>query len=176
MAAIIEHMTLFTRRSDGSVFELTRVDEVIQNSFKLCGQQLRNHGIEVATECDPSLPEILGDPIRLEQVLTNLITNARIALQSTSKEEKLITVRALHREADQSVSIEVADNGPGIPAAIRAKIFQPFFTTREPGKGTGLGLSVATRIVEEHQGRIELESQEGQGTLFRVVLPRRKAA
>jgi len=67
--------------------------------------------------------------------------------------------------------VSLKDNGSGIPEDLRDKIFQPFFTTTEPGKGTGLGLSVSGKIVEEHRGRIELESEEGKGSTFRVILP-----
>jgi signal transduction histidine kinase len=73
-----------------------------------------------------------------------------------------------------AVVVEIRDNGNGVPEHLREKIFQPFFTTKEPGKGTGLGLSVSSKIIEEHQGRIELESMVGEGTTFRVVLPIRE--
>ncbi len=70
-----------------------------------------------------------------------------------------------------SVVIEVKDNGGGVPEHKREKIFQPFFTTNAPGKGTGLGLSVSNKIIEEHQGRIELDSTVGEGATFKVILP-----
>jgi signal transduction histidine kinase len=69
------------------------------------------------------------------------------------------------------VTVEVKDNGGGIPDHLREKIFQPFFTTKDPGQGTGLGLSVSSKIIEEHKGRIEVESEVGRGTTFRVILP-----
>ncbi|MFH1293739.1 MAG: ATP-binding protein, partial [Pseudomonadota bacterium] len=72
---------------------------------------------------------------------------------------------------NHAVAVEVKDNGEGVPEDLKEKIFQPFFTTKEPGKGTGLGLSVSSKIIEEHRGRFELESKVGDGSTFRVILP-----
>jgi signal transduction histidine kinase len=111
------------------------------------------------------------NPIRLEQVFMNLITNARIAVDGGGKENKTIEIRTYQVDNRKEVAAEVKDNGGGIPEDLRDKIFQPFFTTTDPGKGTGLGLSVSGKIVEEHKGRIELDSEEGKGSTFRVILP-----
>ena len=177
MAEIIDHMRIFTRRAEGAPKEMVDVNGVIEGAFKFLGQQLRNHNIEVVQELRKDLPPVIGDVIRLEQVFLNLITNARNAVESSPKERKSIQVRTYQNGNLQSASdnhivvIEVTDNGVGIPEDVKGKIFQPFFTTKEPGKGTGLGLSVASKIIEEHNGRIEVESQFGEGTTFRVMLP-----
>jgi PAS domain S-box-containing protein len=182
MAEIIDHMRIFTRRTEGIPKEMIDVNSVIEGALKFVGQQLKNRNIEVVRELSPDLPKVIGDAIRLEQVVMNLITNARNAVEISGKEHKSIEIRTYSENRNQidnqlsaidnpAVVVEVTDNGVGIPEDLREKIFQPFFTTREPGKGTGLGLSVASKIVEEHNGRIEVESQVGEGTTFRVLLP-----
>jgi C4-dicarboxylate-specific signal transduction histidine kinase len=182
MAEIIDHMRIFTRRTEGIPKEMIDVNSVIEGALKFVGQQLKNRNIEVVRELSPDLPKVIGDAIRLEQVVMNLITNARNAVEISGKEHKSIEIRTYSENRNQidnqlsaidnpAVVVEVTDNGVGIPEDLREKIFQPFFTTREPGKGTGLGLSVASKIVEEHNGRIEVESQIGEGTTFRVLLP-----
>jgi PAS domain S-box-containing protein len=111
------------------------------------------------------LPEIMCMPYQLNQVFMNLLLNAAHAI----KEQGTITLRT-GREA-KAVWIEVEDNGMGISAENLKRIFEPFFTTKAVGAGTGLGLSVAYGIVQKHQGRIEVRSEPGKGTVFRVTLP-----
>ena len=177
MAEIIDHMRIYSRNTEGGSEEMIDLNSVIKGPFKLLDQQLKTHNIEVVRELTPDLPKVKGDPIRLEQVFMNLITNARCALDSSEKENKRIEVKTYktdnHRSAPENptVVVEVKDNGEGIPEHLKKKIFQPFFTTREPGKGTGLGLSVSSKIIEEHRGRIEMESKVSEGTTFRVILP-----
>ena len=171
MAEIIDHMRIFTRKSEGMPEEMLDLNTLIEGPFKLLNQQLKDHNIEVVTELAPALPRVMGDPIRLEQVFLNLITNARIAVDSGGKQNKRIEIRTYKVDNRKEVATEVKDNGGGIPEDLRDKIFQPFFTTTVPGKGTGLGLSVSGKIVEEHRGRIELDSELGKGSTFRVILP-----
>ncbi|MBF0544519.1 MAG: GHKL domain-containing protein [Candidatus Riflebacteria bacterium] len=168
MAEIIDHMRVFSRRTEGWPLEKVVPNTVVENALKFVGQQLKNQNIELVMNLSPEIPAILGDSIRLEQVVLNLISNARIAMESSGK-EKTIKITS-YRKEDLDV-IEVEDNGPGIPEANMTKIFEPFFTTRAPGKGTGLGLSVTRKIIEEHKGKIEVESKVGEGALFRVILP-----
>ena len=171
MAEIINHMRIYTRNTEGNSSEMIDISTVIEGPFKILDQQLKTHGIEVVKEFAPGLPEVMCDPIRLEQVFMNLIANAKGSVESCGKENKRIEIRAYESDDSQSVEVTVKDNGEGIPEHLRQKIFQPFFTTKEPGKGTGLGLSVSHKIIEEHRGRIELESKVGEGTTFKVILP-----
>ncbi len=177
MAEIIDHMRIYSRNTAGSSKEMIDLNSVIEGPFKLLDQQLKTHNIEVVRELAPDLPKVMGDPIRLEQVFMNLITNARNAVESCGRENKRIEVRTYKTDnqgsatGNHAVAVEVKDNGEGVPEDLREKIFQPFFTTREPGKGTGLGLSVSSKIIEEHKGKFELESQVGGGTTLRVILP-----
>jgi len=171
MAEIIDHMRVYTRNTEGNPREMTDVNTLIEGPFKLLDQQLKTHGIEVIKEFAVDLPKVACDPIRLEQVFMNLITNAKNSINSCGKDNKRIEIRTCESANRQAVEVEVKDNGEGIPEHLRQKIFEPFFTTREPGKGTGLGLSVSHKIIAEHQGRIELESKVGQDATFKVILP-----
>ena len=177
MAEIIDHMRIYTRHTEGEIRETLDLKKVIEGPFKLLDQKLRNHNIAVIREFDSELPMIVGDPIRLEQVFLNLINNARNALDECGRDNKQIEIRTykaddpLSDNGHSAVVAEVRDNGGGVPEDLKEKIFQPFFTTKESGKGTGLGLSVSHKIIEEHQGKIELESSEGEGTTFKVILP-----
>ncbi len=179
MADIIDHMRVFSRKVDGEGSrEIFDISEVVENSFKLIEQQLKNRNIEIVKELCRDLPKVSGDSIRIEQVILNLVSNARNALENSDRKGKRIAVKTCIVDGQKFVAVEVRDNGGGIPEHMKKRIFQPFFTSMEalapdgkPTKGKGLGLSVANQIVEEHKGRIELESKVGEGATFRVVLP-----
>ncbi|MBM3372298.1 MAG: GHKL domain-containing protein [Betaproteobacteria bacterium] len=113
------------------------------------------------------MPAITCSPSQLNQVFLNLINNAAQATDATGGE---ITLRTRTVD-DGHVAVEIADNGKGIPPEIMSKIFDPFFTTKPVGKGTGLGLSISYEIVEQHGGRISVDSTVGKGTTFTIVLP-----
>ena len=182
MAEIIDHMRVFSRKSAGEKKDNVDLNELFEGVFKFVGQQLENHRIEVKKDLAGDLANVAGDPIRIEQIFMNLITNARNVLDDVDQQEKTIIVRTYNLEQNKSplhvnsVVAEVEDNGPGVPEDIRDKIFEPFFTTREPGKGTGLGLSVASEVIEEHDGKMELETEKGEYALFRVILPAQSRA
>jgi CheY-like chemotaxis protein len=120
------------------------------------------------------------DPVQLEQVLFNLVLNARDALAGPGRigvEVRPIRVEAAHCagcrgpiEGDY-VELSVTDDGPGIDSSTAERIFEPFFTTKETGKGTGMGLAIVHGIVHEHDGHVVLESAKGRGARFRVLLP-----
>src|SRR6185436_12064428 len=114
--------------------------------------------------------QVFADGHQVQQVLLNLIINAEQAMLSANGRGNLV-VRTWHDAAQESVILEINDDGPGIPDDVQPKIFDPFFTTKEVGKGTGLGLTVAYAIVQEHGGRIRLESRPGGGASFYVELP-----
>jgi signal transduction histidine kinase len=171
MSEIIDHMRAFTRPTKGTTRHMVDINTIVEDTLKLVGQQLKNHNFEVIKELNHDLPQVFVDAIRIEQVMMNLINNARQVLESCGIEEKRIGIITRKASDDKSVVIEVNDNGPGIAEDIKKKVFQSFFTTGESGKRTGLGLSVSSEIIEEHNGRIELESKVGVGTTFRVILP-----
>jgi signal transduction histidine kinase len=103
-------------------------------------------------------------------VFLNLLVNAAHAIQ----DKGIITLTT--GQADESVWIEIGDNGCGMPADVQKRIFEPFFTTKPVGKGTGLGLSISWEIIKRHQGTIEVESTSGAGTTFRISLPIKAAS
>lgn len=178
MATIIDHMRVFTRRTTGSEIETLDIAEVIEGPLKLMGQQLKNNSIDITTTLDPDLPAVIGNPISMEQVFMNLISNAKNAMLKSSNSPKQLLIHAYgipHDEVFDQAALVIAfkDNGEGVPDDIKAKIFDPFFTTNEPGKGTGLGLSVSNKIIAEHKGRITLDSTIGVGSEFKIILPKR---
>jgi signal transduction histidine kinase len=139
------------------------LNTTVEHAVMLGRQQAMAKGIEIALHKDPSLPEVEHDSDQIHQVLLNLLLNAQQAIDLKGKIEV-----SVERKASSAV-IEVRDNGRGIAPDHLPNIFRPFYTTK--GDGTGLGLSLARRIVEDHQGRIDVTSTIGKGTTFAVVLP-----
>lgn len=164
---IITHLRTFGRAASVS-YEPVPIAQVIRSSVSLIQEQLRLRQIEVQLDLPQEEVVIIGNPIQLEQVFLNLITNARDAI--VDMPQKTITITCTVNT--DFVEIRVRDSGPGIPGDIEQRIFDPFFTTKEVGAGTGLGLSITYSIIQEHQGNILLENHEGGGALFLIQLPR----
>jgi len=177
MSEIIDHMRIFSRRSDATHLEDIQVNQVIENAFSLFQEQFKIRGIDIHKNLAHDLPDIKGDPIRLEQVMTNLISNARKALEECNHEEKILNVTTFDQKQTHEgksihvIVIEISDTGTGIPDHHQAKIFEHFFTTRKPGEGTGLGLAITKTIIEEHHGKIEYIADWQPGAKFRITLP-----
>lgn len=121
--------------------------------------------ISMVKEFAPGLPKIIGDPMQLKQVFMNLLLNAVDAMP----EGGTVVLKTSLAEATHTITVDISDTGKGIDAAIRDKIFQPFFTTKS--KGTGLGLAISKRLIEEHGGKISIEGNNGGGSTFRISLP-----
>ncbi|MFT5366048.1 MAG: signal transduction histidine kinase, partial [Candidatus Latescibacterota bacterium] len=113
------------------------------------------------------IAQIFGDPTQIEQVIRNLIVNAAQAMESSV--EKVLTIGV--RELDREVCVTIQDTGHGIPQAKLADIFQPFYTTKPEGKGTGLGLAIVHAMLKRHDGAVEVDSEEGVGTIFQLRFP-----
>lgn len=165
-ADIIEHLRAFSRQTSGKL-EMLVVNEPIGDALSMLSEQLRLRNIQVNIDLDQNLPAVRGNANQLEQVIVNLITNARDALNE--RDDKVISLRTFVNRG--FVMIEVSDTGCGIPPDHLNKIFDPFFTTKTIGEGTGLGLSISHGIVEYHGGFIEVESVVDKGSTFRVKLP-----
>ena len=165
---IISHLRTFGRAAPVT-FEAVDVDEVIERALSLMQEQLRLRAIEVDLDLCPDALIVQGNPIQLEQVFINLLTNARDALSEVPEARKKIRiVSSLERDR---IRIVFEDTGPGIPAEIAKRVFDPFFTTKEVGTGTGLGLSITYSIVKEHGGDISLSKTPGGGATFTVEVP-----
>jgi C4-dicarboxylate-specific signal transduction histidine kinase len=164
---IITHLRTFGRTAPVKL-EPVDVDDVIARSMSLVQEQLRIRSIEVSFDLHGVDLIVRGNPIQLEQVFVNLLTNARDALADADRREVHI---ASQRDGDK-VKVTVADTGPGIPAEIEQRIFDPFFTTKEVGGGTGLGLSITYSIVKEHGGEIWVDGRPEEGAVFHIELPR----
>jgi signal transduction histidine kinase len=174
--AIVVEMLEFVRPVRLQV-ERTDLCDVLQQSVTMAESKAPRGKVAVKTDLEPGLPMIEGDHHQLSQVFTNLVANAFEALDGNGH----ITISAMTTtiEADPAfagvhpptpaVVVEVADDGPGIAANLTDRIFNPFFTTKVTG--TGLGLAIVRKIVDAHDGRIDVNSAAGTGTRFRVTLP-----
>jgi signal transduction histidine kinase len=160
-------------RPPARVVRPCNLNEIVERSLHFLGHDKRFRRISIETRLDPSLWTIQADPDQLQQVLTNLLLNARDALEGTD-EPRIVVVTRRSRDGhggEPGLELTVTDNGPGILEEEREQVFEPFFTTKPPGKGTGLGLAVCRELLREHEGTIALESGEGGGTTARVSLP-----
>lgn len=142
------------------------IHAAIEAAHQLCHNSLKYH-IEVEVSVPELLPAVIGTEQQIEQVLVNLITNAADAMEA--QERGRLRIEAEERDGMMRVSVQ--DNGPGIPQEIIDKLFNPFFTTKDPGKGTGLGLSISKGIIEEHQGELTVENTRPRGVRFTFTLP-----
>jgi C4-dicarboxylate-specific signal transduction histidine kinase len=163
---IISHLRTFGRAAPVSR-EPIPLKQVIERALSLMQEQLRLREIEVTLDLGPQEPVVVGNPIQLEQVFINLLTNARDAVVDSPR--KAIRISASVGSA--AVEIAFVDTGHGIPSGLERRIFDPFFTTKEVGKGTGLGLSITYGIVKEHGGTISVVSPPGEGATFLIHLP-----
>jgi signal transduction histidine kinase len=167
--AIVRNFLEFSRPPKLKMQRVSPSD-VVDMALVLLRHRLESYGVEANLSRAQKLPEIWADPDQLKEVLVNLILNACEVMVGGGS----ITIREVTGEdaaLGPAVIIRVSDTGPGIPESIRDKVLQPFFSTKE--EGTGLGLSIATRIIEEHGGRLELESKENEGATFIISLPLR---
>jgi signal transduction histidine kinase len=169
-AKIVSNLLNFAR-AGGSDDASLDVSKVVADVLSLVEHQLDKARVRVVKELSPDLPSVLGSENKIQQVLFNLILNARDAMPSGG----WLTLKTFVDGRD--VVVEVSDTGEGIPEADLPRIFDPFFTTKDVGQGTGLGLAVSYGIVQEHGGSIRATSARGQGSRFAVRLPiERRAA
>jgi two-component system, NtrC family, sensor kinase len=168
ISELVTNLKDFARLDRSKVAEFD-LNEGVQSALKIARNQLKTKTVRTMFA---TIPTISCSPSQINQVFLNLVTNAA---QATPDVGGTITVRTAMHGADH-VMVEVSDNGHGIPEDVLPKIFDPFFTTKQVGKGTGLGLSIVYKIVESHGGRIEVDSKQGVGTRFRVILPTKSAA
>ena len=179
-AKIVTNMLEFSHVSNRNT-SMMDLKSVIDHSVELSintgeAKELKVKPPKIVKDISTDLPGVMGSAPEIQQVILNLLRNARQALASDLQNnaepqfKPTINIRA-HAEATHVV-IEVEDNGPGMPDSVKSHIFEPFYTTKEVGKGTGLGLSVSYFIItEHHKGKIEVDSTPGKGTRFTIRLP-----
>lgn len=166
-AFIVRHLKTFGRDTSYTQFTDENINQIIENTFVFITEQLRLNEVEVIKNLSENLPSIHCSSIQIEQVLLNLLLNAKDAVETAPK--KQVHVRSF--QENDKVVIEIKDFGQGISKENLEKIFDPFFTTKGVGKGTGLGLSISYGIIQNHSGTLKVTSQEGSGTTFRMELP-----
>jgi CheY-like chemotaxis protein len=150
------------------------INEVVAAALDITGYAVRTSAIDVEVDLADDIPCILADEDQLHQVMLNLIINAQQALQDCPLPRSLRIATRFDAAAD-AIRITVADNGPGIPEGLRARIFEPYFTTKPVGVGTGVGLAVSAGIAEAHGGALSVDCPPEGGTVFTIALPFRAA-
>ena len=170
---IIEHIRIFSRDQKSVLFENVDINTTVNDALSLLQTQFTNHNVQINLNLDENIPKISGNKFKLEQVVLNLMTNAKDAVDEKKRStdtsyKKRITIRTC--ADDKNIFLEIEDNGNGISSDNLKSIFDPFFTTKDPAKGTGLGLSIIYGIIKEMNGEIEAESKVGEFTKMRVKL------
>jgi two-component system, NtrC family, sensor kinase len=161
---IVQDLKDFSRMDTSGDWQWTDIHQAIDSTINIVGNEVK-YRADIVKEYG-ALPKVQCLPSQMKQVVMNLLVNAAHAIDG---ERGIITIRTKAEGA--RVLMEIADNGSGIPEAIRTKVFDPFFTTKPVGKGTGLGLSLSYGIIQKHGGSIEIDSAVGVGTTFRISLP-----
>ena len=168
-ARIVRNLLTFARKRH-TTRAMVDLNHVVRETLALRVYEQRVSNVVIVEALAAGLPQVFADPHQVQQVLLNLVINAEQAMLGAHGRGTLI-VRTWHEPDRDAVILEVNDDGPGVPEDVQPKIFDPFFTTKEVGKGTGLGLTVAYAIVQEHGGRLRLESARGRGASFFMELP-----
>lgn len=173
---LIDHIRIFSH--DQTIMRLERFDvnSCVGQALSMIGAQLRNRNIRVVTDLCTGAGYTLGNISRLEQVILNLLTNARDALDEKTagglEPDQENEIRISTRHTGETIELKVWDNGSGIAPENLDKLFLPFYTTKADGKGTGLGLPIVYGIIQEMKGDIRIDSQHGQFTEVTIILPR----
>jgi signal transduction histidine kinase/CheY-like chemotaxis protein len=165
---IAQNLLLFARGSKGERAPVN-LNEIVERTVEIRGYELRLENIHVDLELDDQLRDAIVDAGQIQQALLNLIVNAEQAILQ-AKNGGRIWIRTKQTSAER-VTVEIADDGPGVPPEVVLRIFDPFFTTKPAGVGTGLGLSILCGIVRQHGGEVSVESRPGGGAVFAVELP-----
>jgi signal transduction histidine kinase len=163
---LVRSVKNFTHMDQGKGKEATDIHSGIRNTLTMLHYRFKKGNVELIEEFDETLPRIPALVGELNQIWTNVIDNALDAMEPARKGQLTIRTEKDH----EYVKISIIDNGPGIPADIQSRIFDPFYTTKEIGKGTGLGLDVVTRIVRQHSGSVKVQSVPGR-TAFVLCFP-----
>jgi PAS domain S-box-containing protein len=170
---IIDHIRAFSRSNDDFILSAFDINVSIENAVTMLSEQFKQHEITLELHLQKQLPQILGNTYKFEQVMLNLLSNARDAVnekKSKQNEYTELTIKINSFQEDQHIVVEVTDNGIGVRNEDIDNIMLPFYTTKETGKGTGLGLSICYQIINEMNGTLEIKSDLNQGTKVKVIL------
>ena len=163
---IISRLSDLSRKNTETSFRSVAPDELVRKMIRVA-EPARAENIQVTMNLNCWDQRLIANEIQLSQLILNLILNGFHAMEPQGG------ILSLSTGFDEtSIQIRISDTGCGIPKALQGKIFEPFFTTKGTGKGTGLGLAIVAQVVEDHHGKIQVESKEGSGTTFTVSLPR----
>lgn len=166
---IVRNLLTFSRKRH-TTRSMVDLNQVVRETLSLRTYEQRVSNITTINALATGLPQVFADPHHLKQVLLNLIINAEQAMLSAHGRGTLIT-RTWYNSEQDTVVLELNDDGPGLSEDVKTKIFDPFFTTKDVGKGTGLGLTVAYAIMQDHGGQIRVQSESGHGASFFIDLP-----
>lgn len=168
MARIIQDLRSFTKQSTKD-FGAIDVGETVENALRLIGKQLSNNGVTIQKKISEDLPRAYANANQLQQVVINLLTNAKDAIRAKGTQG---TVRIeARRESKDFVVLSVSDDGIGMDESVMARIFDPFYTTKQAGEGMGLGLSLSLNLMNRMKGTILVESKPDRGSTFSVRIP-----
>jgi signal transduction histidine kinase len=167
VSRVVRNLQSIARRQEEQ-HRLVDIRRVIESSLNLTWNQIR-HRARLIKEFPEDLPLIQGSEFRLGQLMLNLLVNAAQAIQEGNAQAN--EIRVVVRKEARGMVVEVMDTGEGIAPEAKPRLFEPFFTTKPAGVGTGLGLSICQSVAIEHRGSIDVESEPGKGSLFRVILP-----
>lgn len=170
---IIDHVRAFSRSHDDYILTGFNINSSIKNAASMISEQLKYLAIKLDMKMEEDMPSIIGNTCKFEQVILNLLSNAKDALLEkksmlSSDFDMFIEIRSF--QENQCVIVEMTDNGTGISEEDIEYIMLPFYTTKDAGKGTGLGLSISYQIIKEMRGTIEITSNKFQGTTFKIIL------
>jgi two-component system, NtrC family, C4-dicarboxylate transport sensor histidine kinase DctB len=165
MASISKHLRNFARRPNQRLGPVD-LDQVVSETLEIIGWRLKAEDVSVHVDLGPKPIAVLGGPVRLEQVLVNIISNALDAVSEAK--DKRIELHA--RRSGEQVAITIRDHGPGVPIGLGERIFDPFFSTKGIGKGLGLGLSISYNIIKDFGGTLTAENHPGGGAVFTITL------
>jgi PAS domain S-box-containing protein len=174
MRNIIDHVRTFSRQNDDYILGNFNVNDSIRNAVSMVSEQFKHKGINLILSLEEKIKTPIGNTYKFEQVILNLIINAKDALEEKKKhlqKDFNKTIEIASFEDDDTVYVEVKDNGSGIDPDKIDKVFLPFYTSKETGSGTGLGLSISFGIIKDMQGNIDVQSKLQKGTTIKISIP-----
>ncbi len=171
MREIIDHVRHFSRQSTDVPLKEIQLNETVKQAVSLIEKQYSKMGIKIETDFSPNLPGIIANPYKLEQVILNLLSNAKDALKDKGKSSAMTPIMLKTYSNEDGIVLEVTDQGIGMSEEVLQKAFQVFYTTKDAESGTGLGLTIIQGIIQEFGGSIQLQSEPGKYTTAKVIIP-----